>query len=108
MTWTDCSSGCEATAGSGAVAGGPTGSSWELARTARSRTVASTAMPTAITALMAAVTCNPMVNASRAAVISAVPTSVGSCWATATAPPRVSRAAAAAWPGTSAGRVVAS
>src|SRR5262249_27397844 len=86
-----------------AVAGCRAGAAWEVGRTPRSKTMASTAMPAATAALMPAVTCRPEVNACRAAASSAAPASAGSSWATPTAPPSVSWAAAAAWLGVAAG-----
>src|SRR5204863_4081293 len=64
MSWT-ASSGWSTTAGWVAAAGCWPGSAWELAGTARSRTVARTATATATAALSPAVSCSPWVNAWR-------------------------------------------
>jgi hypothetical protein len=113
MSWTGSSGGparLDSTSAADVPAGlpAPASAASAVVGTPRSMTVATTAIPTATTALIPAVTWSPVVNDSRAAASRAAPTPAGSCWATPTAPPRVSRAAAEAWLGTPAGRRSAS
>src|SRR5207248_2709084 len=68
---------------------------------------ATTAVPSAITAQIAALSCIPWVNASRAGPSRAAPTCSGSRSATANAPPSVPRAALAASGGTPGGMALA-